>query len=319
MTRKAPAIAVGLLALAALVMLFGLLPRRWTESTPRPAPAVEVEALLIANGSRATAAPRGARIEDDGTLTILAVPGSPGRALPWSSHPSQWGVQPQRFETLPVAMAGGIRALFRQVPRPPPERDEPMMMTLERNVSSGRLLLVRGCFRMNSSKGPLIVFPPGTTVGLVGGYFMVGPPGFPPELSARVGEHVFWEGKAMTGFDEPSRRRIAAACGPGPAQTAVPASATVQQARNDGFAASNFAERYGGSWEEALKRVRKCRERLEQSLPPHPHRGPVTDNPCGSAPPPPVADPANCPAGTKLSGGLCRTPEGYIRPLPPEG
>ena len=319
MKRRAPAFAAGILLLAAVVMLFGLLPRRWTEPAPKPPPAIEVEALVTGTGSRATAAPRGARIEDDGSLTILSAPGSPGRALPWSSPPSQWGVQPQPFDPLPPAMSGGIRALFRQIPRPAPERDEPMMMTLERNVSSGRLLLVRGCFRMNKPNGPLAVFPPGTRLGLVDGYLMVGPPGFPPELSARAGEHVFWEGTAATRFDEPSRRRMAAACGPGPAQTLIPASATVQQAGSDGFAASNFAERYGGSWDDALARVRRCRERLEQSLPPSPDRGPLTDNPCGSTPPSPVSDPADCPAGTKLSGGICRTPEGHIRPLPPEG
>jgi hypothetical protein len=215
-------------------------------------------------------------------------------------------------------MLRGIRALFRHVPHPAPETDEPMMMTLERNVSSGRLILVRGCFRMNSPDGPLAVFPPGAQLGLVGPYLMVGPPGFPPEMSARVGEHLFWEGKAMTRFTEASRRRMAAACGSGPAQTVIPASATVQQARSDGFAASNFAKRYGGSWDDALRRVTRCRERLENSLPPVPDRGPLADNPCGSTPPSPVGNPADCPAGTSLSGGLCRTAEGYVRPEPSE-
>lgn len=37
---------------------------------------------------------------------------------------------------------------------------------------------------------------------------------------------------------------------------------------------------------------------------------------CITIPPPPVARQEDCPAGTKLSFGLCRTPEGYIRPLP---
>jgi hypothetical protein len=111
---------------------------------------------------------------------------------------------------------------------------------------------------------------------------------------------------------------MAAACGPGRAQIVVPASATVQQARSDGFAASDFVQRYGGSWAEALKRVRRCRERLEQSLPRVPDRAPLTDNPCGSTPPSPVGDPANCPPGTNLSGGLCRTAQGLVRPVPPE-
>ena len=37
---------------------------------------------------------------------------------------------------------------------------------------------------------------------------------------------------------------------------------------------------------------------------------------CLQSPPPPVARQADCPAGTRLSFGLCRTPEGYIRPAP---
>jgi hypothetical protein len=37
---------------------------------------------------------------------------------------------------------------------------------------------------------------------------------------------------------------------------------------------------------------------------------------CPLTPPPPVLPGQACPSGTKLSFGLCRTPEGYIRPLP---
>lgn len=316
MKRLAPALAVGLLVVAALLVAFSMLPRRWTEQAPKPPRPIQVQAFVNPDAGGATAAPRGARVEPDGTLTILSAPGSQGRAEPWSAEPSQWGVRPQPVTRVPQAMLAGIRALFRVVPPPPSRHDELIVTTLERNVSAGRLTLVRGCFRLNGPGGPLAVFPPGASLGLVDGHLMVGPPGLPPELSARVGEHLFWEGKAFANFDELSRRRMAAACGPGPAQTVVPASATVQQARNDGFAASEFSDRYGLPWDEALAQIRRCRARAERALPAL-NGAPLVDNPCGSAPPPPVMDPADCPAGTELSGGLCRTPKGHIRPIPP--
>lgn len=315
MKRLAPALAVGLLVIAAVLAALTTLPRRWFEPPPRPPRLFTVQAIVTPAGSRAKAAPRGAQIEPDGTLTVLSAPGSQGRALPWTSQPSRWGVRPRPVTAVPAAMLAGIRALFRLVPPPPVKRDELVVTTLERTVSTGRLILARGCFRLDNANGPLAVFPPGTRLGLVDGYLMVGPPGLPPELSARVGEHLFWEGPAITGFDEASRRRMAAACGPGPAQTVFPASATVQQARNEGLAASELADRYGVPWDEALESVRRCRARGEQSFPGL--RGaPLVDIPCGSTPPRPVASQADCPPGTKLSGGLCRTPEGHIRPIP---
>lgn len=317
MKRLAPVLAVGLLLAAAMLGALALLPRGWLEPAPRPPQLVTVQAFVTPAGLRAAATPRGARIEPDGTLTILAAPGSKGRAEPWSAQPWQWSVGPQPVTRIPPTVLAGIRALFRQVPQRPPSRpDRLIVTTLERNVSTGRLTLVRGCFRLNGPGGPLAVFPPDARLGLVDGYLMVGPPGLPPGLSARVGEHLFWEGRAAANFDEPSRRRIAAACGPGPARTVVPASATVQQALGDGFAASDFSRRYGIAWDEALDRVRQCRERAEQGLPGL--RGaPLVDNPCGSAPPPPVMDQADCPPGTKLGAGLCRTPDGHVRPIPP--
>ena len=313
MNRLGMTLAVGLLIVAALLVIAAVLPQDWFRPAPEPPQPLKVEALVTPANSGAADAPRGGRIEEDGSLTILSAPGSVGRALPWSGRPSQWGVEPQPHDPLPPEMLAGIRALFRLVPQPP--RDELMVTTLERRVAGGRLILDRGCFRLNGTDGAIAVFPPGTKLGLIDGYMVVGPPGFPPELSTRVGEHVFWEGDTFRNFDQASLQRIATYCGPGPAGTVMPASATVQQARNDGLEASEYAERYGVDWDEALRRVRQCRERMEQNAP----RGgdmPLVDNLCGSIPPQPVFDPEECPPGTSLSGGLCRTPEGHIRPIP---
>jgi hypothetical protein len=279
-------------------------------------PPFKIEALVNKAEARATAVPLGARIGADGKLTILSAPGSDGKALPWSSQPSQWGVQPQPLQPVPAKMLAGLRALFRLVPRPADELDRMMVTTLERRVGSGRLVLVDGCFRLDGRTGPIAILPPGTILGLSKGYLMAGPPGLPPELSARIGEHVFWEGDTIRNFDAASLARVKQHCGSGDVQLVRPQSATVQQARNDGHAASNFADRYGVPWRDALQRVRRCRERLEESLPEPRNGAPMVDNMCGSTPPSPVLDPDYCPPGSTLSGGLCRTTEGHIRPVP---
>ena len=43
---------------------------------------------------------------------------------------------------------------------------------------------------------------------------------------------------------------------------------------------------------------------------------PITGAMVADSPPPPVMDPSECPPGSSISAGLCRTPEGYLRPLP---
>jgi hypothetical protein len=213
-------------------------------------------------------------------------------------------------------MLGGLRALFRLVPPPQEELDQLRVTNLDRRYGSGRLIIVDGCFRLDGPRGPIAILQPGTILGLRDGYLMAGPPGLPPELSARVGEHVFWEGDTIRNFEAGSLQRVRQYCGPGEVQSVRPESATVQQARNDGFAASNFADRYGVPWPEALRRVRRCRERLQQTLPGGADAPPMVDNVCGSTPPSPVMDPNSCPPGTSLTGGICRTAEGHIRPVP---
>ena len=82
MNRLAMALAAGLLAIAALLMIAAMLPQRWFQPAPEPPRPLKVEALVTPADSGASKAPRGARIEEDGTLTILSAPASEGRALP---------------------------------------------------------------------------------------------------------------------------------------------------------------------------------------------------------------------------------------------
>lgn len=43
---------------------------------------------------------------------------------------------------------------------------------------------------------------------------------------------------------------------------------------------------------------------------------PITGTMTVETPPRPVSNPSECPPGSSLTFGLCRTPEGYLRPLP---
>ena len=43
---------------------------------------------------------------------------------------------------------------------------------------------------------------------------------------------------------------------------------------------------------------------------------PITGTRIVKMPPLPVTDPSECPLGSSRTFGLCRTPEGYMRPLP---
>ena len=110
--------------------------------------------------------------------------------------------------------------------------------------------------------------------------------------------------------------RVHERCGPGPVQVVgLLQSLSAGQAFADGQSATRLAAMYGLSWDEALARIHACRERLSQG--PGGNRIVMVETPCGTTPPPPVSDPARCPPGTTLSAGLCRTPEGSVRPIPP--
>lgn len=252
---------LGTLAVLAAAIL-GLL--AWTDALhltipeQRPVKPWRTDARVTPVDARATLAPKGGTIERSGRLTLLAAPGSPGKAVPLVPNTVHWGHMAQPFEPVPNAMLAGVRGLFRLVPHPPDEQDNETLTLLVAEYGEGRLVLVDGCFRMNGPGGPLLVFPPGTRLGLRGGYLMVGPPGLPPLVSARVGEQIFWEGGTITNWDEGTRRRVRAICGPGRIESVNPWSATVREAEVAGFAASSAAGNNGITWEGALRDIERC-------------------------------------------------------------
>ena len=322
-SRPDPLLVVALFALGAALLLGSLAAldlARLRDPEPRLAEPWRAEALVTPAGARASAAPRGGRIEADGSLTILSAPPTPGKAEPFVAGRGGSSNEAKPFDPVPAAIMGGVRALFRLIPEPPDERDGMIITTLERRVSDGRLVLARGCLRFGSASGPLAILPPGSRFGLRDGWLVVGPPGLPPARSARVGEVIFWEDEVWTRFDEGTRRRVAERCGPGPLAYVLPWSASVRQVDQDSFRAEEVARDQRISWREAYEQVRTCGDRNRETIARHfPRREPPTfvESCHFDAPGAPVVNPGNCPGGTQWKAGNCVGRNGAPVPVPP--
>lgn len=310
---------LGLLTVAAALIagLLALLDMR-QPSTPRFGEPWRAEALLTPAESRARVSPRGGRVEEDGSLTILHAPPTQGKAEPRPNGMAGWSNRAQSFEPVPNAMMGGIKALFRLVPGPPRPGDELIVTTLERRTTEGRLMLVRGCLRFNAPDGPIAVLPPGSVLGLREGYLTVGPPGLPPAQSARVGERIFWEDYPWTRFDAATQRRGAERCGPGLLAYVLPWSASVQQVDRDSFRAEELARDQGLTWREAYREVRRCGERARMGIAREtPGREPPAYvETCHYQQPTMPRNPGNCPSATRWKDGNCLDQRGQVVPVP---
>lgn len=198
-----------------------------------------------------------------------------------------------------------------------PRDDRPVGMVNSIN-STAKIVLRDGCFRASvdlrggdggEASRPvdaLVLLPLGARLDVdAQGYLAFGSdaPGY-----ARVGETVIFPGSinevTAPELVEPIRR----ACGPGPvvritalrSAAAVSAQGTVQENAN---ALRSFRESYGLSAAAARTALERCKANSGANV-------------CHQTPPRPVASQAECPSGTRLFHGLCRTPEGYTRPLP---
>ena len=217
-----------------------------------------------------------------------------------------------------VGTQGKLRLFYERLPNKGRTRNagEHVMSDLVLRIVTSRLIIDRGCLRLDTPEQPAVRFiaPPqlyrdrqGYLV--VGGHDHDGTPAY-----ARVGEPVEWElgnryRETATGTlaplvtDPNALRPIHEACGPGPVVSVPPRVVSVSLARfamREG-AVKQFQDMYGVSEAEARRRVGDC--------------GPK--RPCGLSPPPPVSDGRLCPLGTRYESALCRTAEGYIRPVPP--
>jgi hypothetical protein len=187
-----------------------------------------------------------------------------------------------------------------------PRADRPVTL-LPAVESRAKVVLEDGCFRLVDQGSALALFPLGSRLFIDHEGFLAfgagGAPGY-----ARVGEEVVFPGIATQVTAKSLVEPIHAACGPGKVmQIFEMKSAAANSAQNlvdsNAQALRELRRSYGLSEEAAHKALKACRERTGSGN-------------CILSPPPPVRSQQDCPAETKLSFGLCRTGEGFIRPLP---
>jgi hypothetical protein len=176
--------------------------------------------------------------------------------------------------------------------------------------SRTKVVLDAGCFRV--AGGPyhraLVLFPLGAGLFVDReGYLAYGAaeaPGF-----ARVGEELVFPGSIGAVTAPELVQPIHAACGTGTvvaitAMRSAAADAAQAAVYQNASALRHFRENYGLSDADARRVLERCRQRSPSGI-------------CMIAPPPPPPPGGPvCPGGTKAIHGMCRTPEGFARPIP---
>lgn len=172
--------------------------------------------------------------------------------------------------------------------------------------SYAKVVLRDGCFRSPDKGDAHVLFPLGAQLFEDSeGYLAFGShetPGY-----ARVGEEIVFMG-SIAEVDAPELvDPIHAACGPGKVikingMRSAAAERAQDQLSTNANALRTLKQMYGLSDSQASAALDKCKRQAGFGT-------------CLLSPPRPMRD-GECPPGSSLSGGLCRTPEGYIRPLP---
>ncbi len=199
---------------------------------------------------------------------------------------------------LPAAIAPLVRIF--------PRDDRPVGAVNSIN-SYAKVVLQDGCFRASDQDNALVLFPLGVQLFVDSqGYLAFGSeetPGY-----ARVGQEIVFMGSIAEVAAPELVRPIHAACGPGKViKVNGMRSAATERAQDQVTTNVNafreLKQMYGLSDSQASRAFEKCKQQAGFGT-------------CLLSPPPPVDRQQDCPAGTTLSYGLCRTPEGHIRPLP---
>jgi hypothetical protein len=212
-------------------------------------------------------------------------------------------------------VGGLVRLLARLAPMPP--SDQLVVTTAEEPAPYfGTIFLRDGCLRLAEPGEPHVILPAGTKLYIDDeGFLTAGVIANGTATNPRLGEPAWWSGGDRLRVEAAAVERIVAKCGPGAARLiGLAQSVAASQAAADGAAARNLVSMYDLPWTTALTRARACRTRLARNSGIDPAK--MLQNPCGSTPPSPVADPSLCPVGTSFIGSLCRTPTGHIRPIP---
>ena len=248
---------------------------------------------------------KGVAIPEQVTLVFNSVPPVP------LANPPKAAV---RDETLPITIARHIRIF--------PRHDRPAGALNSIN-SQVKVVLKDGCFRAASHDNALVLFPFGADLFVDSqNYLAFGNeerPGY-----ARVGEEVVFMGSVHE-IDTPELvDPIHRACGPGKVikveglssaaarerQESLDYAATALRSLENNYGLGRAEARRAFEWLERRQAAVKAVDADGKPVPP------VTASLIIMSPPPPVMDSSDCPAGSQLVSGLCRTPEGYLRPLP---
>lgn len=189
-------------------------------------------------------------------------------------------------------------------------RDDRHVGALHSIDSQVKVVLRDGCFRAEGGAhdGAFVLFPIGAQLFIdEEGYLAFGPsagPGY-----GRVGETVVTPGSIGEITAPALVEPIHKACGPGKV-IKIHGYASAAADRADQAVASNhqafrhFRENYGLSPEQARRVLEACKRRSGSGV-------------CMmTPPPPPPTGGPRCPPGTKVFHGICRTPEGFARPIP---
>ena len=189
-------------------------------------------------------------------------------------------------------------------------RDNRPVGALHSIDSRGKVVLRDGCFRFSggSEDGGLVLFPLGAQLFIdKEGYLSFGrgeAPGY-----ARVGETIVTPGTIAEVSAPDLVQPIRQACGFGKvlkihAMRSEAADRAQQAVSTNAQALRQFKDSYGLSEAVARKALERCKARSGFGV-------------CMiSPPPPPPPGGPVCPGGSKPSFGMCRTPEGHIRPIP---
>ena len=244
----------------------------------------EVEITITEPEFRALAERKGVRIPDAVELRFRAT--EPAKTI---------------NEPLPPEIAPLVRIFPRS------DRPNGILNSID---SHAKVVLDRGCFRVagGDHDGALVLFPLGAQLFVDRqGYLAYGrgeAPGY-----ARVGEELVFPG-SMSEVTAPELvGPIHAACGAAKvvAVTAMQSAAAdrlQQAASQNSNALRQFRSSYGLSEADARRVLERCKQRSGFGI-------------CHiSPPPPPPPGGPSCPSGTKASHGMCRTPEGHVRPIP---
>ena len=186
-----------------------------------------------------------------------------------------------------------------------PRSDRPINM-LPSVQRSAKVVLKDGCFRSPDNDNALVLFPLGASLFTDrAGYLAYGKEEAPGH--ARVGEEIVFPGTIVEVTAPELVEPIHRACGAGKViavngMRSAAADRAQDIVRTNFDALRDFRQMYGLTEAQAQKALEGCK-RSNRVV-------------CILAPPPPVMPGQSCPAGSKLGGGVCRTPEGHIRPIP---